>query len=287
MPPDLLAGERRGAQESHRRTDTATAGALRPARPWRWLAGRIAPPVAALVVLVVAWQLAAAHNPYLLPRPAATWSQLATHPGLYARNARSTLGEALAGLGIGGGVAVLLAVAMSQVEALERAVMPVAVVVNVTPVVAVAPALVVAFGFGAAPKLIVTALIVFFPVLITTLSGLRAADPQVLDVLRTLKASRWEVLIRVRFPSALPYLFTAVRVTLPLAIVGAVVAEFVAPGSSAGLGTLITNASRQSALDEVYAALLCLAAMGVVLTLLVGLAERRLLSWHHTQRGSQ
>jgi NitT/TauT family transport system permease protein len=238
---------------------------------------RLAPPLTAVVVVIAAWQVIAVHDPYLLPRPLATLAELADHPGLYLQTARSTLGEAAAGLAVGAGIAVVLAVAMAQARAVERAVMPLAVVLNVTPVVAVAPALVVAFGFGITPKLLVTALIVFFPMLVTTLAGLRSADPALLDVLKTLHASRWESLMQVQVPSALPSVFTGLRVAMPLAVVGAVVAEFVAPGSSAGLGTLIATASSYDHLQQVYAALLCLAVIGVAVTSVLALLERRLL----------
>lgn len=252
----------------------------RPSRPRAGrLASRVLPPVVGVVLVVVAWQLLAAHNRYLLPRPAATFDQLLRHPGLFASNGRTTLAEALIGLGIGFGAAVVLAVAMSQLRVIERAVMPLAVVLNVTPVVAVAPAMVVAFGFGRTPKVVVTALIVFFPALINALAGLRSADPQVLDVLRTLHASRGETLRRVLLPSAVPHLFVAARVCLPLSVIGAVVAEFVAPGSSAGLGNLVNRASADSQLSVVYAGILALAVLGVALAAVLAVVERRLLAW--------
>jgi NitT/TauT family transport system permease protein len=246
---------------------------------FRRVAGSVVPAVVAVVVVVVAWQLLAVHDRYLLPRPAATWSQLLHHGGTYLSSARTTLAEALIGLVIGFVAAVLLAVAMEQARPLARAVMPLAVLLNVTPVVAVTPALVVAFGFGRTPKVIVTAIIVFFPALINALTGLRAADGEVLEVLRTLHASRLETLWRVQLPSALPNLFAAARVCFPLSLVGAVVAEFVSSGSSRGLGTLITLASSDYQLDRVYAAVICLAGMGLLLTALVALVERWLLGW--------
>ena len=259
-------------------------GALPAASARRRAARTLLPPGVALGALLLAWQLLAAHDRYLLPRPGATWSQLASHPGTFAASARTTLAEALLGLAIGYGIAVVAGVAMVQVRAVERAVMPLAVILNVTPVVAVAPAMVVAFGFGRTPKVVVTSIIVLFPALVNALTGLRAADPEVLEVLRTLHASRWETLRHVQLPSALPNLFAAARVCLPLSVVGAVVAEFVAPGSNRGLGTLITQASANSRLDLVYAAILCLAAIGVALTALVALLERWLLAWDRPPR---
>jgi NitT/TauT family transport system permease protein len=254
-------------------------------RRWSWVRpGYWLPALVAFAVLLGAWKLIAEHDHYLLPQPGATAAQLWNHPGLYLHDARATLLEALIGLAIGFGLAFLLAVVMSQVTLVERAVLPLAVVLNVTPVIAVAPALVVAFGFGPTPKIIVTAVIVFFPALVNSLIGLRSADPAVLDVLRSLHASRGEALWHVRLPSALPYLFAAARVCLPLSVVGAVVAEFVAPGSTAGLGTLISQASASSQLAEVYAAIICLAVLGVALTGMVVVAERRALAWQPARR---
>ena len=246
-----------------------------------------APVVIALAAVLVGWQLLAAHNRYLLPRPGATWSQLTHHTGTYLSSARTTLVEALIGLAIGFGLALLAAVVMVQVRTVYRALMPLAVILNVTPVVAVAPAMVVAFGFGRTPKVIVTSIIVVFPALINALTGLRSTDPAVLEVMRTLHASRREVLWRVQLPSALPNLFAAARVCFPLALVGAVVAEFEASGSTSGLGTLITQASSTDQLDRVYAAIICLAVMGVVLTAAVALLERRLLRWRPPSTGQR
>jgi NitT/TauT family transport system permease protein len=238
----------------------------------------------AFALVGLGWQLEADHNKYVLPHPRAVFSQLVDRPGFFFRNGRSTLVEALIGLAIGLAVAFVLAVIMSRVRVIERAVMPLAVILSVTPVVAVAPALVVAFGFGRTPKVIVTALITFFPFLINTLIGLRSADPDVVDVMRTLKASNFETLWRVQLPSSLPYLFGAARICLPLSVIGAVVAEFEAPGATAGLGTMITQASSNSQLPVVYAAIICLAILGVGLTIVISVVERRALSWHHSQR---
>jgi NitT/TauT family transport system permease protein len=244
---------------------------------------RVAPLLGALVVLVAAWHLEADHDHYLLPHPTAVLRQLTHEPGTYLRGAATTLREALSGLVIAFVAGVALAVAMSQVRVVERALLPLAVLANVTPVVAVAPPLVVAFGFGATPKIVVTSLICFFPVLVNANAGLRSADPALIEVLETLLASRFEILRRVRLPSSLPYLFTAGRICLPLSVVGAVVAELVTQGSTSGLGTVIGLAASDSQLDRVYAAIVCLGIIGVLLTGLVALAERYLLTWYRPQ----
>lgn len=244
------------------------------------------PAVVAAALGIAIWQVVADRDRFLAPQPWQVVSQLAGHPGFYLHNAGHTLGEALIGLACGSIVAFLLGVAAFSVPLIRRAVLPLAIILNVTPIVALAPPLVVAFGFGESPKIIVTSVICFFPVLINTLAGLRSTDPLASEVLQTLGASRLDLLYRLQLPSSLPYLFSAARVAFPLSIVGAVVAEFVAPGSSVGLGTIITVASSHDQLDEVYAAIVLLAVLGVALSGIVVFAERRLLSWHPAGRPS-
>ena len=246
-----------------------------------WVHPRIwLPPVVMLVLLGFLWQWGAASMPYLLPPLPAVGGTLVDQFGYYVGNAMITLMEAVVGLAIGFVAAFLIAILISEVPAARRAIMPIAVVLNVTPLVAVAPALVVAFGFGPLPKLIITALICFFPILINTAVGLRSVPQQVLQVYRTIDASRGETLVHLRIPNALPYIFAALRIVLPLSIIGAVVAELSASGSTGGLGTVISVASSMNQLAVVYASIFVLAVMGVALLGLVTLIERRVLHWH-------
>jgi NitT/TauT family transport system permease protein len=253
-------------------------GPARFAHPRFWL-----PTVLALVVAGLLWSWVASDNPYVLPTLSSVGRQFVDQPELYVRNAGTTLQEALLGLVAGTVAAVALAVAICESNLVRRGLTPLAVILNVTPVIAIAPALVVAFGFGMTPKVIVTGLITFFPVLMNTVTGLRSVDRHVLQVFRTVNASRLDVLVRLRFPSALPYLFSSLRVVFPLSLVGAIVAEFSAAGATSGLGTLITVASSNSQLDRVFAAIACLAVMGSLMLLLVTAVERRALSWHDSQ----
>ncbi|MGW3289205.1 ABC transporter permease [Streptomyces sp. NPDC001002] len=244
-------------------------------RPAVWL-----PLVVMLAILGALWHWGAEKLPYLLPPLSDVGGSLSDELGYYVDNALVTLGEATAGLGMGFVAAFVLAVLTSELPLVRRAVMPIAVVLNVTPLVAIAPALVVAFGFGPMPKLIITGLICFFPILINTATGLRSVPQQVLQVYRTMNASRFELLWHVRVPSALPYLFAALRIVFPLSIIGAVVAEMSASGSTGGLGTAISVASSMNQLPVVYASIFVLAVMGVLLLLAVTVVERRVLHWH-------
>ncbi len=221
----------------------------------------------------------AVHYRYLLPTLGSVASQLADNPTTYLANAGDTLSEALPGVAISSAVALLLALAMTQSRIVTRALLPLAVVLNVTPLIAIAPALVVAFSFSRTPKILLVGLITFFPALIYSLTGLRSADPQAMEVLETLHASRWETLWRLQLPSSLPYLFAAARVVVPLSIVGAAVAEMVSPGTSNGLGLVINTASQNSQLDIAWAGIVTLVFFGLLMMAIVVIAEGRVLHW--------
>jgi NitT/TauT family transport system permease protein len=244
-------------------------------RPSVWL-----PLVVMLAILAALWQWGAKALPYLLPPLPDIGESLTTNIGYYLDNAVVTLGEAVVGLMIGFVAAFILAVLISEFPMVRRAVMPIAVVLNVTPLVAIAPALVVAFGFGPLPKLIITGLICFFPILINTAVGLRSVPQQMLQVYKTMDAGRIELLWHLRIPNALPFLFAALRIVFPLSIIGAVVAELAASGSTGGLGTAISVASSMNKLPVVFASIFILAIMGVLLLLMIMLVERSVLHWH-------
>jgi NitT/TauT family transport system permease protein len=245
-----------------------------------------APPLIALLVLGVAWQLYAVHNPYVLPKVQEIFGAIWDNPGLFWDNALVTLREVAVGAMFGMCGALVLAILMVEVDVIERALMPLAVILNVTPIVAIAPGLVVAFGFGTLPKYLVTAIIVFFPFLVNALAGLRSVDPLATEFVATLHAGRTEVLWRLRLPSSLPFLFAGARICLPLAVIGAVVAEFSAAGNLAGLGSLIIVSAQQADLKTIYASVLILAVIGVLLTVVVLVLESRFLKWHVAGHGA-
>ena len=243
----------------------------------------IAPPFSALAVAVglwEAWVRLRGVPEYLVPAPSAIAQRLAEDPAFFARQGGVTLYGALAGFALGSTVAILLAVAMAHSRFLERSLFPLAIMVKVTPIVAIAPLLAVWFGFGLAPKLFIIALIVFFPVMVNAVIGLRSVNPWALQYLQSLSASPWEVLIKLRLPSALPYLFAAFKVSIPLSVIGAVVAEWFS--GDEGLGRVIQVSNSNVDMPTAFAAIVSLAAMGVGLYLIVSLVERRLLSWHES-----
>jgi len=248
------------------------------------LISRALPAIVLLGLLVLAWQLVALHNAFLIPRIGAIWAQLTNNPREFFDAAGVTLEECFVGLGASFVIAFSLAVAMTYVGLIERAVMPLAVILNVTPVVALAPGLAIALGFGFTPRFLITGIIVFFPLLVNSLVGLRSIDPEALQYFRSLHASRREVLVHLRIPSSLPFLFAAARICFPLAIIGAVVSEFTTagPGNINGLGSLIEIGIGSTELSVVYAAIFCLSLLGLAFTLVVVAIERRVLAWHPT-----
>jgi NitT/TauT family transport system permease protein len=276
----VVTDDSRGTEESigvHKRA--LLSGFLGSLHPRLWLPGLVA-----IGAIGIAWQLVAVHNHYLIPTLGALSTYFFGHLGFLGGDALVTMQEMAVGLSTAFAAAFVLAVLMVHDKPLERAVMPVVVLMNVTPVVAIAPGLTAAFGFGMLPKYIVTALIVFFPILINSIMGLRSVDPQALDLLRTLHASRFEILLRLRLPSSLPFVFAAARVAFPVSLVGAVVAEFSASGQSRGLGSLIQSAAAYDDLPVIYSSIVCLALVGLGVTLLVVVLENKLLSWHTSKR---
>lgn len=265
-------------------TARPSAGRSRAGRPWwrprRWL-GLVLPPVLTVVAIVVAWQLYVTLRDvpeYLVPGPGAVASRLLEDPGYFYSEGLVTITEALLGLGLGGGLALALAVALAHSRALERSVLPVAIALKVTPIVAVAPMFTIWFGFGTLPKVLIAALITFFPVMINAITGFRSVNGGALDLMRSLHASPWAIFWKLRLPSALPYLFAALKVAVTLSLIGAVVAEW--SGSGRGLGRVILLAHSNLDLPTLFAGVATLASLGIGLTAVLSLIERRLLFWH-------
>jgi NitT/TauT family transport system permease protein len=234
--------------------------------------------VLVLAVVLEAWTAALRVPPYLFPAPSAVGARLLRDPLFFAGEASVTMAEATAGFALGSLLAFAAASAMTFSRALERTIFPVAILVKLTPVVAVAPLFTLWFGFGPFPKIAIAGLITFFPMLVNAFVGLRSIDPQELAFLETLGASAREVYWRLRAPSALPYLFSAARVSANLALIGAVVAEWT--GAERGLGRVIFVANANLDLTTLFGAVLILALLGIAVNALVGALERRVLHWH-------
>jgi ABC-type nitrate/sulfonate/bicarbonate transport system permease component len=231
----------------------------------------------ALAALVEAVVRLAHVQSFVFPPPSAVLRELAAEPGLFLHNALITLYEAAAGLALGIVLALAFAAAALHSRLLDRLLTPFVVASQTVPVIALAPLLVLWFGYGVLPRVVVCALIAFFPLAITSLQGLRATDPQLLLLLRSVDARPWDVFWRVRVPSAAPYFAAGLRTGATLSLVGAVVAEWT--GGDGGLGYLVLSANARMATAQAFAAIVVITLLGLAAYGCVSLLERRLYWW--------
>lgn len=242
------------------------------------------PPLVALLLAGVAveiWVRAADVSQFVMPRPTAVIEEFFTEFPRYFSEGMRTLAVSVGGLALGTSVAVLLAAGVAHSQLLERAVLPIAIMVKVTPVVSVIPLLIVWLGYGWEPKVTIAALITYFPVLINAIAGFRDIDPRMHDFFRSVSASEWEVFRRLRLPAAIPFLFAALKISVTLSLIGAVVAEFFTAGQG-GLGSVIAIEQGEVRLYKVFAAVIMLTVLGIVLSTALILCER-LWSWRVDQ----
>lgn len=243
-------------------------------------------PALFLGALIGAWQVAASTGAiaralnledFLVPSPAEIASALWENRGLLAENAWVTLKEMLLGILAALVVGLGFAIAMNRWRPVRDATYPLIVASQTIPIVVIAPILVVWFGFGISPKILIVALISFFPITVNALDGLRSVDPDAVKLMRSLDASRWQRFRRLEAPSALPSVFTGIKIAVVIAPIGAVFAEWA--GSSAGLGHLIQSDSANFEVARQFATVAVLSAMALALIGLTALAERRVVTW--------
>ena len=254
-------------------------------RTVRTVADHVLPPALALSAALLFWEFWVQWRDIsiiVVPPPSAVLERFLDAPAFFWGEGGWTLYEATLGLLLGSSFAIALATAMAHSRLAERSLFPLAIIIKVTPIVAVAPVLVILLGFGTTPKVIVAALISFFPMLVNSMTGFRDVNPGALEFMRSLRASSWQIFWKLRLPSALPYLFAALKVTYPLALIGAVVAEWFT--GDRGLGLVIFVANYNLDTPTLFAAIGVLALTGVSLNVILSLAERRLLFWHQTIR---
>lgn len=244
----------------------------------RW---RIFVPAALLfLVALVIWQIVvvAMDVPtYIVPSPTEIGSELiAEGPGLTV-DLGWTMLEAVLGFLVGSGVAFLAAVVFIHVPIAERAAFPWAIVLQTVPIVAIAPLLTIWFGFTLVPKVVIAAIICFFPVLVNTTRGLRSVSGQALELMSVLSARKSAIFWRLRVPSSLPYVFAGLRVAATLSVIGAIVAEFT--GSNRGIGYVIVQASYRIDTRLMFAGITLSSLGGIVFFNFIGWIEKKVLHW--------
>ena len=236
----------------------------------------------ALAIFLSSWELLVRWQGYpafILPGPGMVWVRFVAlvADGRLLMHTSATVAEVLAGLALGLAVALLSGYGLAKSPLLERLLSPYIVASQAIPIVALAPLLVIWFGFGGLSKVLVCALTIFFPALVTTIVGIRSVDPDLRSLMRSLQATRWQTFTLLEAPSALPILFGGLKVAVTLAVIGAVVGEFV--GADRGLGFLINLARGLLDTPMLFVALFTLVAIALALYTVVVLLEYVLLKW--------
>lgn len=261
--------------------------AARPARVSRFrkMIGEIAWPVGTSVGVLAIWEGATRWfgvPEFVLPPPTSILAESWVARDSILSHSIATLNAVVLGFLLATALALPLAFAIVLWRPFERAVYPILVASQTVPKIAIMPLLVVWFGFGQLPKLILAMLISFFPIVIDTTVGLRSALPAALDLIRSMGGSRWDVFRYIRIPTSLPYAFSGLKIGVTLAVVGVVVGEFV--GSSEGLGVMIVRAGGVLNTQLVFAGIIALGVLGIALFYIVVALERFFVSWHASQR---
>ena len=239
-------------------------------------------PLLTILLLLLLWQFIAAYeiiDSILLPPPAAVYAAFteAVADGTLPKHTLTTLEEMLYGLVIGVGIGLAIGYAIAKAPLLESILSPIIVAFQSTPIVAYAPLLFIWFGPGPRSKVVTTAVIVFFPALVNTIAGIRGVSPSLHDMLRSLRAGRWQTFRLLELPSALPVILAGLKTSATLAVIGAVVGEFVSSGS--GLGFLVISARSRYDNPLMIVSVLTMTVIALSLYSLVAFAEWRFLAW--------
>jgi len=241
-------------------------------------------PIAFLLALLVVWELISRYTnafpDYVLPAPTAIVQRMWEDAELLWSATKVTLVEVVVGFVAGALIGLALALPIAYSPTIRATLYPLIVASQAVPKIAIGPLLVLWLGLGALPKLAIVALMVFFPVVVTAAEGFSSVDRNLLDLMRSVNASQWQIFRRVRFPHALPQIFSGLKIGITLAVVGAVVGEWIAADN--GLGYLLLQANTQLDSTLLFSALVLLVVLGVVLFILVEVAERLLLPWRQS-----
>ncbi len=214
---------------------------------------------------------------FLLPPPSAVYSEIVSRPGLYWDNFLVTLSGVIAGFSIAAVAGVLMGIMLVYSRFLRAALYPIIVVAQTAPKIAIAPLLIIWLGYGMAPKLVMVVSVSFFPIVMSTVAGLSAVEKDLLDLVRMLRGGAIQQFVKVAFPQAMPFIFSGLKVAVTLAVIGEIVAEFVAGDSGLGVAIVVANSELNVAMS--FASLLLLCAMGLGLFGLMELIERLVVPW--------
>lgn len=240
--------------------------------------------VAAVAAFLGVWQwYASSHHSLFLPSPSAIWDSLVKlykTPDFVQRQVLVTLQEIVVGFACGVAVGVIIGILITRSKTAAAVLQPFVLAAQMVPKIALAPLFVVWFGYGTTPRLLTVVLVTFFPLLVNTILGIHSTDADARDLFKVIHASRWTVFRKLELPGALPVIFSALKVSIVLAVVSATVAEFI--GSTRGLGSLIIGAMSTYDVPQMFAVLGIITVLGLVLYGILSLLERRVLHWHES-----
>lgn len=245
-------------------------------------------PIYAALGIIIIWQISVhilSIPKYMLPGPYVVIEEIYSKAYFLFRHSLVTLYESLFGLVLAIMFAIPASIVVVWFERIERMVMPLMVFFKTVPMVAIAPLFIIWFGFGTLPKVLISILLAYFPIVVELITGLRAVEPEFLDLMKSISASRLQTFIKLQIPNSLPYLFTGMKMASLLSLSGAITAEFM--GSKRGLGYLILSANNQLETTLLFASLVVLLFIGKLLFSLMEWIERYLLSWHVVMRGKE
>ena len=241
---------------------------------------RILGPAAVLFTLLVIWEVAVHLNDtprWMMPAPTDIAQSFRDDWEMLMMHTRVTLTEVLIGFGIAVAAGLLTGIAIDSSRIVERALYPLLIASQTIPMVVLAPLFLIWFGYGLLPKVLITALVAYFPLAVNTVDGLKSTDRELLKLMVSMGARPWQIFRLAKVPSALPLIFSGARISVAFSVIGAVFGEFV--GAKAGLGYLMDRSAPQFETPRVFACIVILAVMGVSLFLIVSLIERLALPW--------
>lgn len=242
-------------------------------------------PIAAIVAIIGIWELVSILGivpDFMLPSPVAMMRAFVEDFWTLMAHTRVTVIEAVIGLLIGVSLGFLAAVVMDMFDTAYKAFYPIIVITQTIPTVAIAPLLVLWFGYEMTPKVVLVILTTFFPIAVGVLDGFRACDRDAINLLRSMGASRPQIFRHIKIPGALPQFFSGLKISVTYAIVGAVLAEWM--GGFNGLGVYMTRVKKSFAYDKMFAVILLISLVSLILIWLVNVAERKLMPWEERKR---
>jgi len=237
-------------------------------------------PILLFVIIISTWEIADRifdFNTVILPSPSEIYRAFSEHYIILFKETSVTMIESILGFLLGSIIAYLLAILFTFSNLARDALYPYAIALKSTPLIAIAPLLVLWFGNGMFSKVIMSALVAFFPVLVNSVNGLNAVPKELLDLMKSLSASSWKILIKVRIPYSLDYLFSSLKIASSLAVVGAVIGEFI--GSTEGIGYLINTSSYYLETALMFAGIIMISIGGILFFGIISYLERKIVFW--------